>query len=804
VTLADRKAALDELHKRLPFVTARRLAAVFAALLCLCGTAYYASVLNRVYPIRFWLFWQLAVIWAYQALLTAACLGTGLVVVARVLKLADLRALEELVTAMAVGVVAFTLAMYAAGALGWYNRVFAISLPAVMTAFGARELVARVRAARAALEERRPSQPWVWIVTAFGTLGVGLVYLQLLSPDALNYDATWYHVASAQDYAREGRIVRYLAQYAPNAPQLATLLHTWGFILPGLREPPLRWMMALHNEFNLFLWTLAGISAAVRWLADDDRLRGGWAALFLYPFIFVYDHNMGGAADHVLAFFAVPLLLTGRRVWQTWSPAWAALLGILAGGAVLTKYQAMYLLVPLAALLASRWILLLVARKLGRALPVARDFEQIRRSLLWAPFLALGLMVVVSAPHFLKNYIFYRNPVYPFMQRVFTRSTPAVPDAWLYVDYIFKDLVYVPRGTALEKWKHTALLFYNFSFEPHYSFTNGYPGFGSLFTLLLPAVFLVRTRRRLAFASLMASGGILMWAATFNVDRNLQIMVPLFASVTGALIVQLWRLGAIARLGLVPLVGLALAWSGDAPFYSGDERMKSAISLICSGYEGRAAERFDGYRKQYRDMNDALPEKARVLLHMSHSNLGIDREVLIDWIGFQGLISYAALRTPRELYDYLRANGITHLLYEPGQRAANSRQDEVLWNAFVTRHAREVGKFGGYRLLAMPSTPPPVERPYQVASFGLPGYADGIYPIEAMSTVEYLWESERRYRSPARTVGEGQTDVKSALAEVDAVLVGHRSRFEKMIGRELRRSPTIKYSGAFSLYLVRR
>jgi hypothetical protein len=804
VGLGDRTAALDRLCNRFSFVTTRRVAGLLAALLCLYGIVYYGSVLDRVYPIRLWLFWHVAILWGYQAVLTVACLGTGLFVVVRLLKLVYLPGLEQAVLGMAVGVVAFTLGMYAGGALGWYHPIFAIALPTAMAAIGWRELYRALREARAALAEPRPRQPWVWLATAFGTLGVGVVYLQLLTPDALNYDATWYHVAAAQDYARAGRFVPFVAHYAPNVPQLHTLLHTWGYVVPGLNEPPLRWMMALHNEFNLFLWTLVGISAAVRWLTEDQRLRGAWAALFLFPYIFVYDHNMGGAADHVLAFFAVPLLLAARRFWCSFSPTSASLLGILAAGALLTKYQAVYLLGPLVPLLGARWLLLVIARLRKRPLPLARDAADVHRFVVWAPLLVAGLAIAVSAPHFVKNYVFHRNPVYPFMQDVFTGSRPQVPNAALLIEYVFKDLLYVPHGSLLDKLKHAGRLFLSFSFEPHYSFTKHFPGFGSLFTLLLPACFLVRTRMRLLFAALMGSGGILMWALTFNVDRNLQVILPLLVSVTAALIVQLWRLGWLARLGLAPLVGLAVVWGGDAPFYSGDSRIASSIALIRSGYDGRAAGRFDGYRRVYRDIGKALPADARVLLHTSHLNLGIDREILLDWSGFQGLISYAHLRTPRELHDYFRSLGITHLLYTPGERVASSRQEEVLWYAFVTRHAEFVGKFGGYRLLAMPRVPPPAEPPYRVAVFGMPGYADGVYPIEALSTIEYLWPTKRRYRSPARAVGEDRAELSSTLAGVNAVLVGDRSRFQRLIAGELRNAQALKYPGQFSVYLMNR
>jgi hypothetical protein len=796
--------AIDSLRQRFPFATNQRLLAVLAALLGLYGTQRFAGVVHKVYPIDLWLFWNVATIWLFQALFAVGCLGVGLLVIERVLKLGELPGLERVVLGMACGVVMFTLAMYLGGALGWYGPVFAVALPVALATLGHRQLWSLLRSTRAALAEPEPRSPWVWLITAFGVLCAGLVYLPLFTPDSINYDATWCHITIAQDYARAGRIVPFLGDYSRNVPHLTSILHTWGYTVPGLKEVPLRWMMALHTEFHLFLWTLAGISAAVRWLTDDQNLRAGWVGMFLFPFIFVYDHSLGGAADHVLAFFGPPLLLAGRHLWQRLSPGAAALLGGLAGGALLTKYQAIYLVAPLVPLLALRWLLVVVARWRKRSLPLAADAADVHRWAKWAPLVVAVVAILVSAPHFIKNAVFYKNPVYPFMQNVFTASTPTVPEAWFTVEYVFKDKTWVPTGTSLQKLEHVWTLFKRFSFEPHYSFTNNYPGFGSLFTLLLPAVLLVRPRRRLAFAAVMAAGGLVIWALTFNVDRNLQIIAPVMACVTTALVVQVWRLGPIARLGLVPLVALQLIWGADAPFYTAHARVAGTMELARSGFEGRAAKRFDNFRREQRELTKKLPREARVLLHNEHVSLGVDREVVLDWTGFQGFIDYSGLKSPRELHAYYRERGLTHLLFVPRQRPASSRQEEVLWNAYVTRHAEQVANVGPYRLMKVASKPPAREPPYRVASFGMYGYVDGVYPIEAMNTSEYLWPAKRRYAAPQSRYDGQRATLDAMLSEVDAVFFANGSPLERTVAGELRGWTDVKYAGQFSLYLRKR
>src|SRR5690606_2480899 len=133
------------------------------------------------------------------------------------------------------------------------------------------------------------------------------------------------------------------------------------------------------------------------------------------------------------------------------------------------------------------------------------------------------------------------------------------------------------------------------------------PLFGSLFTLLLFLTPLVRSRR-LALAAIVAAGAVVLWAYTFNVDRNLQTFLPLIVVVTTALIVELWRLGPIVRVALVPLVGLQVAWGASAAVWGGYARVDSSLSLLKSGFDGRAQLRYAGYRSVYRAMERALPE----------------------------------------------------------------------------------------------------------------------------------------------------------------------------------------------------
>jgi hypothetical protein len=778
----------------------RLFSAAVVLLVCLAGAHYYLDVVSKIYPVDTWLFWVLIKLWAWLVVFSVACVCGGHWLLERVLRL-QLAPLEALVQSMTVGVVGFVMCMYAGGALRLYGPVFAVALPAAFIVLGARSALQLARRLGAEWREPLPSNPFVWLLSGLGACCVGMIYLGALTPDSLNYDSTWSHLVIAQDYAREGRIIKFHGNYNMGVPHLASLVHTWDFTVPGLERPAVRWMMALHTEFALFCWTLVGVAAGARRLLGESKLRGAWVGFFLFPIIFVYDNNLGGAADHVAAFFVVPLLLAACELWDSFSPRAAALLAISAAGAMLTKYQALYLFVPLALLLAGRWSAL--AWRVHRRALRAKDPQLSWRELIAAPLVLVGVGALLVSPHFLKNAIFYHNPLYPFAQDVFS-SVPSAPNAGPLIRYNFTDDNWRPKGTALEKFGHALQLFFTFSFKPHYSFTRDVPAFGSLYTLLLPLLLVLRSAKRIWLGAALSAGALLIWAYTYNVDRNLQIFMPIMVCVTVALIVRIWQLGWLARAGLVPLVLLQVVWGGDALFYSGAERMQSAFSLIRSGYDRTAARRFDNYRSQFLAITDALPRHARVLLHTSHVTLGIDREVVMDWDAYQGFISYDGLSTVRELYDYLKARGITHLLLEPRARVAPTKQEEVLFNDLLSKYAEPMGSFGSFKLYRFPTQAPPATPPYRVVTVGLSGYADGSYAIKKLNTHEYLPGYVQRFAAPDEPLPSAPESRAALLGRADAVLVSTRSRLDAESEALLKQrfSPVIRYEGSFALYVL--
>lgn len=763
---ATRIASLFDKHGNV----VRGLLALFVALF---GVWLYAGYVDAIYPLSTWLFWPLASVWGYTALLSLAWLSMGHLLLTRVLGLRSQSALETVAFSVPLGVAAFTLSMYAAGSVGLFQPWFALLLAAVFVLSGAVPLLSLRRLWQRDRANAGQSGSFAVSVQAIGVLCLGLMYLQLMTPEALNYDSTWYHLTVAQDYAREGRIVAFPGDYMKNMPQLTGIVNTWSFLVPGL-SMPLRWMLLLHVEFSFFLWTLVSVNAVVRWMVESDRrARAAWVTFFLFPGIFVYDSNIGGSADHVIAFFSLPLLLALGRFLVGFEVRWGVLFGVLGGISLLTKFQAVYLLTASGIILGLAWAWRALkwwqSRRAGDAAGAAR----LARSL-WLPPLAIAASAALcAAPNFLRNAIFYGNPFYPFMQDVFTHSHPQVPNGAFLVENVLKDNSWRPRGTFFEKLRRALELFCTFSFKPHYSFTRNVPAFGSLFTLLFPMLLLIRGRRHVLLGAALGGSAILLWAMTFLVDRNLQVFAPVLVATTGALIVRTWELGAWARVGLVPLVLFQAIWGSDALIYSGHERLRDSIELLRSGFEGRAETRFDRYRREYVALGEAVPKDALLVVHRSHVTLGINRRILLDWSGFQGIISYDELRTPRELYYYFKRLGVTHIVDASGSQPVSSKQQAVLFDVFFSQYAVRVGSFGGYQLAEMPRRAPPKEAPYRIITLGLRGYTDGLYPIEKLSTCEELPGPLQVFAEPDVPAPKDTAGWAALAEQSDGVLVAH-------------------------------
>jgi len=723
-----------------------RLALIAAALLG--GTLFFGWVVHQHYPIQKWLFWHYATYWLSCIVFSIAAVSVGHVVIVKTLG-RPLPIVEHFGTAFAIGLFGWFVAMFLAGALGLYNTAAFYGIPIILTASGvlplSRYLVRLRRKLRWGHRRARARPTWHLAVLAFGLIGLGMCYFLMLNPENVQFDARWKHLALAEEYAVHGAIRRFPEGWTvATYPHLVSYVFTWGFLLPGgnLFDHV---ELCAHIELTCFLWILVSVGGTVRTLVPKAPASLVWAARFLFPGIFLYDSSLAAGADHIGAVFALPVFTLMVRCWRVMSPRYTALLAIVMVGAAMAKYTSALLLFPVpAGVLVFRGIYLGLERE---RLPKGEKQNWWR-----GPVVALIVGLVISSPHWLKNILWYGDPVYPVLHSHLSTLTPWFgQDATDMYEWGYKDYQFWRPTHDLMGFAQSLGGMFNWSFIPHdYSRYHGrVPVVGSLFTLLLFTLPMapisangaqnVKTMRARLWALIGTTHlALFLWYWTHHQDRYLQSLMPWMAAATATMIILLWRTHLVARLCLVPLVALQLIWGGDVYFIQTHAMtrspLKKAIDMIEMGYKKEYDERFDVFRRWTR-IEDELPDDAHVLLHEIHNHLGVGRTTVNDWQGWQYGLNYGDLPNTYALQQLLSKElGVTHMVW-PYQysRGWDSLAGDILFFD-LARRANVIVESDKLAMAALPPAPPDEPMPPVAILGGCgDGYAQGLYRIDQLN-----------------------------------------------------------------------
>jgi hypothetical protein len=696
--------------------------------------ATLALKLKKHNPVEQWFFWKYAGYWLCALGLVAATLSAGFLLVRLVCRRLPL--VERLYLAVPAGVVVAFWCTFAAGRFALLGRAFGVILPLALIASGAWPLFQELRRAlprlRALRRRRPPLSTAELFAVALGFLCLVVVYLAILTPENAAYDARWYHLPLAEHYAASGAIERSPEGWFQAAlPHLASCLYLWPFLFPLRLFDQVE--IAAHFELVLFLWTLAGVPLLLRRLVPGIRVRAAWAVFFLFPALFVYDSGLSVAADHVAALFAIPIYLVLLRAWRALEVRSCALLGLLMAGAMLTKYQAVSLVAfpALAVAVRAAWLLGMDARRAARKQPTERRW-------LVGPLVAALTAIAVTSAHWLKNLMWYGDPMYPVLHRHLTVRPWNLDGAVNYRTQTEPEL-WRPKGPLFDQLKETAQALWTFSFEPHdwYHFHRDWPVFGSLFTLSLFVLPFVRAPRRVWALFVAGNVAIATWYLSTHQDRYLQILLPWLASFVAAVIALAWRSGAVGRIGIFLLAALQGIWGVGAVSipshpYTGTP-VKAAIELFGSSFvRERFPKRFDAFT-DWDKAGKSLPKNATVLVHHEDVHAGLRRRSITDSAMWQGRINYGRLASPRAVHAELRDLGVTHVLWIEGDTISRySLASDLRFSALVVNGLADEKTFGGIHVARLPRKAPAEQRVERVLYLGCTGYTRGVYDLAKM------------------------------------------------------------------------
>ena len=680
----------------------------FAVLAALLGASvFFASVVGRSYALEHWLFWHYAAYWAASLVFLAGAVGTGHLTVTRAFGL-RLPLHEATVLALAVGLFEFELAMLLVGAAHGFQWPAFFLVPLVFLGAGFRSLRSLARAWRTIFRRQRPPLGVIGLLSlGFGLLVFAMIYFALLSPENVQFDSRWKHMSLAEDWVAWGGLRRRDEGWLFAArPHITSLLFSWAFLLPGARLFD-KMLLCAHLEFVIFaVTTLVGIPALVRRLIPKADPRIVWASRFLFPGVLLYDSSLTAGADHIGALFGVPAALLLFRVWRRLDlrPT-LALAAVLAAAALVKETIALVLLpFPLLAVVV-RAVWLCIAHLRGKGTP-----ETLRNA--WrTPLLAAALGIVLTAPLWLENLVWYGDPLYPNLHKFFS-PRPWSPDAAYRFRWGYQDEQLWAPSRDLKGLLQTFEALVNYSFVPHdwKRFHKDVPVFGSLFTLLLACLPFTRGSRRLWALVAWIHLGLFAWFSVHHQDRYLQGLMPLMASATATLLLLVWRENPwFVRVGLGGLVALQVVWGADVYFFQthamARSPLKKSIDLLSSGYERKYESRF-AIQTTYQSIGKLLPPNGRVLLHETNINLGTGRTTVLDNPGWQYAIEYGALESPAAMTALFRSLGVTHVYARPDKtKGKDSLAGDIRFMDFVRRRARKSTSVAGGILVELTEPP---------------------------------------------------------------------------------------------------
>ena len=713
----------------------------------LLGAYCLVQGVDGFYPVKDWLVWRYFWYWVGAFIYTLSCQMAGLPIVERLGR--DFRASERMLLAQATGMVAFSSGMFVLGLLGLYTKPMFFLWPLTLMALGARTSLRvgqRLWRLRQAMYARpRPPMPLLRIASyGLALISLLIIYSQIAHPLNTSYDARWYHLSLAEQYAAHGRLIKFPNASFVNAyPQLVSYLYTWAFLAPRAVLFD-KVELCAHMVFVMFGWILVGVGVLTRRLVPRAA-AGVWCVIFLFPGLFLYDSGLHLGSDHGAALFAVPLALTSLLVFSTWRVRNWLLLAIMVSGAALTKYSVVVLL-------AAPMLVLCLRGVVG----LARDWRQPRKWLV-APAAAGLLTLGLTATHWAKNWIFYANPVLPYAGGIFRQPWAQYPHDFYATWTEIRE--WMPKGNLHERLDETLHAVPRFAFVPHdwASFHHDVPVFGFLFSLTGLALPFLRGRTgRIWLLVLVTYCGIFLWYWGMHQDRYLQILLPWMAGATAAILTLAWRSSAWAKLPVVLLVVLQLAWGSDVPFIPGHVMLDkvptvATIELASTGFRKQIEGRLEVF-EPWQSMAKTLdPRTSCVLVHEQQLTLGIGTMVLQDTPHMQSQIDYGSQQSLRGVYRMLKKMGVTHLVWTPRHSSGwFGYASDFVFLDFVRDHANARRGFGGSYLATLNDAPDVDLRAAKVAYLGCPGggYRSGLYSLASMNFPDIVTTDLQTFPKP--------------------------------------------------------
>jgi len=517
-----------------------------------------------------------------------------------------------------------------------------------------------------------------------------------LSPEIF-YDSLVYHLGVPNFYKIYHKIVNMPFVFYSNLPAVASMLFTAGLFIKDE-------IIAKLINYGAGIFTcLAMLSISIRYF---NVKTGIYASLIFYTITHVMIGSWSCGSEALLAFFGL-VSLYGIINFSDEKKIWLILSAIFAGIAMGVKYTGLFVAVGVA------------ASYIFSYFPPLR--KTVKNIIIW------GLIsFAVVSPWLVKNYIYKKNPVYPFMSELFPKDSTSDyeklkgfnVEAKQFGTFKLSDWVKHPWNITMGKVPNSE------NFTP-------------LFLFLIPlVVFLGKSPPQLKYVIVYFLVVWLTWSVSSTMIRFMMPAYPVAGLIIAYyLTANFYKSLKKILLWMVLFVCiLNVYWSGWIYYIQGGwqvvvgkQSKKDFLSTTHSSYPY-------GYYAAMEFINKNLPKNAKVLFIGEGRSFYIDRiPVVSSAHDLTPIVEFAkSSNSADELYLKIKQEGITHIFFNMGEaiRLGKSYKmfqwDEkslAVYNEFWKKYVKEIfnkdeminGNFANrvsvYEILpekeaAIPHTPP--------------------------------------------------------------------------------------------------
>jgi len=593
---------------------------------------------------------------AVAIIIVAFCVGRG---VCRVLKLDFVSHAEEVAYPVMLGVGALGLGLLGLGLAGWLRPLPVVLLFAAATAITHRELI-RLYGLSSDYFRSLNAAPERIVCSAAFALVLALFIMRAATPP-YSPDEAIYHLPAPQAFVERGRVFPLTDNFSGNLPFLVHMLYAVCLMAKtDIAAKLLSLLLAVVSAFGLYAFCARFLSRRV-------------GALALFAFFatgMVIEIAVTTRIDVTLA--GMLFLTTGALITylQTGERGWLVASALLAGFSLGVKYSA------------GIWLLLIglmfCVESLRKRVPL---IVIAREGLL---FIAVAL--ATSAPWFVKNAVWFHNPIYPYFTgevagfengspRYFTAEDEGkiaahFEQARKENPEMAADIEKTMAAYAAKRPERHPLRFWEyFTKSNNYNVSDTALTPNYLF-LCVPLLLLARRSRWVTWLLVISAGFFLLTVKTVWVARYL---LPIYPTLTvaaayalecvaeriGKYIRHARRLAAVIVLSALAIVlaqndhrqAVEKAW----PFVNGKYSRQEFLAFA------------RGYYRMLDFVNQQLPGRGRALMIGAQLSYGLHQPHISDgsWMSVEWRRLLSRHASFEEIHQSLKSEGVQCVIYYP-------------------------------------------------------------------------------------------------------------------------------------------